>query len=66
MMHSLGSDLLVMWVAAIVLVFAFLFFGALSLQDRETYIVSFGGIAVALIGAIVVTIGQLVGWIGVW
>jgi len=55
-----------MWVAAIVLVFAFLFFGALSLQDRETYIVSFGGIAVALIGAIVVTIGQLVGWIGVW
>lgn len=65
-MHSLGADLLVMWIAAIILVFVFMFSGALSIQDRETYITTYGGIGIVIIGAIVVTIGQLVGWIGVW
>lgn len=65
-MHSLGGDLLITWIAAIVLIFGFLFSGSASIWDNETMIVTYGGIIIVLVGAIVVTIGQLMGFIGIW
>ena len=65
-MHSLGADLLVTWIAAIVLTFGFLLFGGASIQDRETMVITYGSIALILVGAIFVTIGQLIGFIGIW
>ena len=65
-MHTIGIDLLELWLAAIVLLFAILFFSALSIDDRQNRIFS-GGSAVLVLGtAIVVTIGLFVGFVGVW
>jgi len=65
-MHSVGSDLIILWVATLTLVFMFMFGGALSIESRENTIVTYGGISLVLLGAIFVTIGQLTGFIGVW
>jgi hypothetical protein len=65
-MHSIGQDLIVMWTGVIVLEFAFLMFGSVSIYDNENIIMTFGSMAIVLIAAIVITIGQLFGWIGAW
>jgi hypothetical protein len=65
-MHTLAGDLIVLWVTAIALIFAIFLFSAASIQDDETYIFFFGGIGIVFLAAIVITVGQLIGWIGVW
>lgn len=65
-MHSIAADLIVTWIIALVLFFTLVFFGSASIQDKETEITTCGGVVLVLLVAIAVTIGQLVGWIGVW
>ncbi len=62
----LVTDIVIIWIAALILIFLVLFAGALSIKDRENTITTFVPIGLILIGAIFVTIGQLVGFIGKW
>lgn len=64
--HTLGVDLFELWLAAIIFAVIWLFGAALSIQDKETTLSFYIGEGVILGGAVLVTIGLIVGFIGVW
>lgn len=65
-MHTVGSDIVVVWVAVIVVGAALALGGACSIQDKEARVIGCYTPLALLAMAVIVTVLQLTGVIGVW